>query len=286
MGPLQPRTVSVSITTYIATTVVLVLWLLAAVAVAIYLFLYQRKRAQKAQRTQRTSSLGNATLRCPPSDLTALPSYPQRVQTSPYPSIDSSSFPATTRPTDVSPVLTPPNADPIQPNVPTKINEPGRTKTVSPTRNPVPAPPSSNEATQRALLANNPTQAANLARLQAMTLASDTTDMSTETVEPGKEVVNAGYMTMLAQRGVPLRDHALLGSDDSTDAEGRTAAALGYAMHARGRGSSAWGVDPARYGGRFVGQGGRGRAMTFGQGRGDEELERMRPLQVRKMSSM
>lgn len=110
--------------------------------------------------------------------------------------------------------------------------------------------------------------------------------MSTETVGPRKEVVNAAYVNRVARSGRPLSDHALIGSDDSTDAGGGTAGGLSYAMHGRGRGTSAWGVDPGRHGGRFVGQGGRGRAMTFGQGSGGQELERMRPLQVRKMSSM
>ena len=291
MGPLQPRTISVSITTYIATIVVLVLWLLAAMVAALYLFFYQRKRArsaqtaQTAQRIQRTTLHGNTTSRSPPNDLTALPSYPQRAQTPSYPPSGPSSLSATTRPTAFSPVHTSPNANPVPPAVPPKIETSSRTATASPTRNPVPAPPSIYDATQRALLANNPTQAADLARLHARALASDTTDMSTETVEPGKEVVNAGYMTMLAQRGVPLRDHALLGSDDSADAGGGTPATLSYAMHARGRGSGGWGVDPGRPGGRFMGRGGMTRAMTFGHENGDQELVRMGP-QVRKMSSM
>ena len=288
MGPLQPRTISVSITTYIATIVVLVLWLLAAIVAVLYLFFLQRKRArsaQTAQRIQRTTSHINTTSRSPPNDLTALPSHPQRAQTSSYPPSGPSSLSATTRPTAFSTVHTPPNVNPVPPAVPPKIENSSRTATVSPTRNPVPAPPPIYEATQRALLANNATQAADLARLHARALASDTTDMSTETVEPGKEVVNAGYMTMLAQRGVPLRDHALLGSDDSADAGGETPATLSYAMHARGRGSGGWGVDPGRHGGGFMGRGGMTRAMTFGHENGGQELGRMGP-QVRKMSSM
>ena len=283
MRPPQPRTVTVSITTYVATTVVLVLWLLAAVAVALYLFFYQRKRAQTAQRT---SSWRSMTRHSPPNDLTALPAYPQRPRTPSYPPSGPSSFSATTRPINFSPVRTPPNADPVAPRVPTKTEDTRRTTTVSPTRNRVPAPPSISEATQLALLANNPAQAAESARLQCMPLASDTTDTSTETVGPGKEVLNAAYVNRVAQSGLPLTHHAMVGSDDSTDAGDGNAAALTYAMHARGRGTSAWRVDPGRYGGRCVGQGGRGRAMTFEQGTGGEELDRMRPLQVRKMSSM
>ncbi len=102
-------------------------------------------------------------------------------------------------------------------------------------------------------------------------------------MDPGKEVVNAGYMNMLAQRGVPLRDHALLGSDDSTDAGGGIGGSLSYAMHSRclgpGRGR---GGD----GGGFSGRGGRGRAMTLVREESSEEMGGVRPLRVRKMSSM
>lgn len=118
-----------------------------------------------------------------------------------------------------------------------------------------------------------------LARLQAMPLKSDTTDVSTETVESGKEMVNAGYMAMLAQRGVPLRDHALLGSDDSTDAGGGFGAALNYTVHPRGIGTRSRGINPGINGGRFTGQSGRGRSMILRQ-------ENAIPLQLRKMSSV
>lgn len=111
-------------------------------------------------------------------------------------------------------------------------------------------------------------------------------------------------MKMLTQKGVPLRDHALLGSDNSTDAGGDggngdgAPAVLSYAKRVTrarggGGGASVWGVDapdPGRYKNRprLLGAwGGNGRAMTFGQGDGGEEGEkRVRPLQVRKMSSM
>lgn len=251
MRPLQPRTVSVSITTYIATTVVLVLWLLAAVAVTIYMFLYQRKRMQGAQRT---TSHRDTTARSPQREPTTLPAYPQRARTPSSPRSGPSSLSATTRPTNLSPVVTPPKSDPVAPRVPTKTANSGRITTVSPTRNPVPAPPSpTNEATRRALRANSPARAASAAGLHTIPLGSDTTDKSTETVGPRKEVVNAAYVNRVERSGRPLSDHALIGSDDDTDAGGGTAGALSYATHGRGRGTSAWGVDPGIYGGRFVG---------------------------------
>lgn len=115
-------------------------------------------------------------------------------------------------------------------------------------------------------------------------LASDTTDMSTETDEPGRQVVNPGYLAMLAQQGVRARDHALLGSDDdSTDAGGgRAAAGPSYAMRARGMGLRSASVDNTDWErGRFANQNGKGRAMTF------EALERrVEPLNVRKMPSV
>lgn len=119
--------------------------------------------------------------------------------------------------------------------------------------------------------------------------ASDTTDMSTETADPGREVANRRYLAMLAQRDIRARDHALLGSDDSTDAGGGAGAgagaALSYAVRARGVGPRCVRVDRERERGRFTGLGGRGRAKTLGQESGDGELERVIPLQVRKMPS-
>ena len=140
--------------------------------------------------------------------------------------------------------------------------------------------------TQQSLPANGPTQAARWTQLQALALASDTTDMSAETVEPGREVINAGYVTMLAQQGVPLRDHALLGSDDSTDAGSGPRPPLSYAVHSRGLRSIGGALDRGMEDGPFTGRGGRGWATTSAQVDVDEELERVRPLRVRKMSSV
>lgn len=139
-----------------------------------------------------------------------------------------------------------------------------RTPTASPTRIPAPAAPSSTAARQQTLLARQPSQAAMFARLQAMPLASDTTDMSNETADPPRETVNASYMAMLAQRGIDARDHALVGSDDSTDAGAGAGTAMNYALRARGLVvgglSAGMEMEPAR----FLGRGGHGRAMTYG----------------------
>ena len=105
-------------------------------------------------------------------------------------------------------------------------------------------------------------------------------------MELEKEVVNAGYLNMLAQRGVPLRDHALLGSDDSTDAGGGAGAALGYAVHPRGLGPRGGRVDWGRNRGSFSGLGENRRAVSLRREHGDEEVEAVRPMQVRKISSM
>ena len=110
--------------------------------------------------------------------------------------------------------------------------------------------------------------------------------MSSETADPGREMVNPGYMAMLAQRGVPARDHALLGSDDSTDAGGEAVAGLSYAVRARGMGPTVGDADPWRNGGRFANNGGRGRAMTLTRENGDEGPERVLPLLLRKTPSV
>ena len=110
----------------------------------------------------------------------------------------------------------------------------GRLATVSPTAAGIPAALAPSDETRRALSANDPTPTARIKQLQAPALASDITDLSTETVDPGREVVNAGYMTMLAQRGLCPRDQALLGSDDSTDAGGGSGPVLNYAVYPRG----------------------------------------------------
>ena len=284
MPLLQPRTTSVPLTTYIATTAVLGLWFLALAAVALYLFLHHRKRSKRPRTTPRTGSSGNTAPRLPLSHPTPLPSYLQRTQTPPYSRNNPSLFSATTRAVTFPPIQTPSRADPVPPATPPKDRGPNRITTVSPPRYPVLAAHSTdqgtNEAARRARLATHPAQAANLARLQSMALASDTTDMS---AEAGTEVVNAGYMAMLAQRGVPPRDHALLGSDNSADAGGGTGPAFNYPSR----------MDYGRRGaggGRYAapsGQGGRGgRAMAFGQEIGDEDLQRMKPLHMRKMSGM
>ena len=126
-----------------------------------------------------------------------------------------------------------------------------------------------------------------LARAQTTPLASDTTDFSTETVDPGRQVVNSGYLAMLAQRGIYARDHALLGSDDSTDAGGGAVAGPSYAARARGTASRSMSMDTEMERGRFTGPRGIGRAINLGRGNGNESLERpVEPLRVRKMSSM
>ena len=136
-----------------------------------------------------------------------------------------------------------------------------RTPTASPIRN-LPAAPSSTAARQQTLLARQPSQAAMFARLQAMPLPSDTTDMSNETADTPRETVNASYMAMLAQRGIDARNHALVGSDDSTDAG--AGGGMSYALRARGLVvgglSAGMQMEPAR----FLGRGGHGRAMTYG----------------------
>lgn len=116
-----------------------------------------------------------------------------------------------------------------------------------------------------------------------------------------REVVNEGYMGMLARRGVAVRDHALLGSDNSTDAGGGgggwgTAAGLGggmsYAMHAaarsRGGDGVAWGADVQA--GAMGYRPPLGRSKTAGQRIGDGGDEVVvgvtRPLRVRKMPSV
>ena len=119
-----------------------------------------------------------------------------------------------------------------------------------------------------------------------MPLASDTTDMSTDTVDPGKEVANPGYLAMLGQRGIPARDHALLGSDDSTDAGDEAGAALSYATRARGLSPMDVRMDTELNPSRFTRQGGRGRAVTLERENGDEGLGRVWPLRVRKMASV
>ena len=101
-------------------------------------------------------------------------------------------------------------------------------------------------------------------------------------------MVNPGYLAMLAQRGIPARDHALLGSDDSTDAGGGgPGAARSYAIRARGMEMMGVRVDVGRDRGRLADRVGRGRAATFGQESRDYRLERLvEPLSVRKMPSM
>lgn len=286
MTLLQPRATSTSVplTTFVATTVVIVLTLLAIIAVLGYLLLRQRRRAQTTQRTasfNRSASCGvNTAPRFPPRHLTALPSYPQKAPAPSCPPTGPSSLPATTRLPDLGSTRTPsPRKNPV-------VEDPGRTARVSPTKPPVSAAPSSDEAKQQVPLGgqHRPSPAAAMfARLEAVPLASDTTDVSTDTVEPGSQVVNPGYLAMLAQKGVHVRDHALAGSDDSTDAGGGAAAAgLGYAMRARGAGVRGASVDTDwGRGSRFASRDGRGRAMTF------EGLERRtEPLNVRKMPSV
>lgn len=111
--------------------------------------------------------------------------------------------------------------------------------------------------------------------------------MSSETADPRREVVNPGYMAMLAQRGVRARDHALLGSDDGTDDAGVGApAGLSYAARARGVGPIGGGVDPWGNGGRFAGWGESGRAGTARVEGGEGGYGRVMPLHVRKMPSV
>lgn len=100
-------------------------------------------------------------------------------------------------------------------------------------------------------------------------------------------MVNPGYLAMLAQRGIHARDHALLGSDDSTDAGGGAGAGPSYPARARGMASRGMSIDTEMERGRFTGQRGTGRAITLGRGNGNERLERpVEPLRVRKMSSL
>ena len=97
-----------------------------------------------------------------------------------------------------------------------------------------------------------------------MPLGSDTTDMSNETADPPRETVNASYMAMLAQRGIDARDHALVGSDDSTDAGAGAETAMSYALRARGLVVGGLSVGMEMEPARFLGRGGHGRAMTYG----------------------
>lgn len=290
MGPLQPRTASVSTTTFIATTVVLALWVLAILAVTFHLCLRLRNRGQRTQRTSSfngSASYGNTVPRSPPNDPTALPSYPPRAHAPSYPPNCPPSLSASTRPTDSGLIrTTSPNIDPVPLGASTRIEDFSHIHTVSPTRYPVPAASSTNRAPQPKFLANNSSQGGMLARLQAMPLASDITDMSADTVNSGREVANPGYLAMLAQRGIPVRDHALLGSDDSTDAGGGPGPILSYAMRTRDMGPRGASMDAEVNRGRFTGQGGRGRAMTLGRENGDEGPGSVLPLQVRKMASM
>lgn len=287
MGPLRPRTASVvSVTVFTAISVVIALSLLATVISLVYLFLRLRSHAQTTQGSttvDRSSSFGNTTVpRHPPSHPIALQSYPQRAQTPSYPPHAPPPLPATAtrpaaRPADNSPFrTTSPNMDPIPPSAST-----GHISPVSPIRNTVPTAYSTNEATQRV--------ASMLARLQAIPLASDATDLSTDASDAEREVANPDFWAMLAQRGIPARDHALLGSDDSTDAGSRAGAALSsYAARARGMEPRGSRIDTEINRGRFMDhcQGGRGRAVTMGREIGDEGPGRVLPLQVRKMRSV
>lgn len=93
---------------------------------------------------------------------------------------------------------------------------------------------------------------------------------------------------MLAQRGIPARDHALLGSDDSTDAGAGAGIGFSYADRVRGMSSRGASVDMERGRGRYAGQGGGGRARTVGRDNGDDGMGRpvMPFLHVRKIASM
>ena len=106
--------------------------------------------------------------------------------------------------------------------------------------------------------------------------------MSAETVDPGRQVVNPGYMAMLERRGIRVSEHALLGSDDSTDAG--TGIGLSYTERVRGMSPR---VEMERRRGWPMVYGRGGRAMTFGRDIADEGVGRpVVPLHVRKMASM
>ena len=121
-----------------------------------------------------------------------------------------------------------------------------------------------------------------LARAQATPLASDATDMSAETVDPRRQVVNPRYGNMLAQSGVLAGDHALLGSDNSTDAEWGAGAGPNYADRVRDMALRGMSMDTRVERARVAGQ-----AMTLGRGIGNERLEGpVQPLRVKKMGSM
>ena len=287
MGPLRPRTTSVvSVTVFTAVSVVIALSLLATLASLVYLFLRLRSNAQATQGTatgDRSSSFANTIVpRYPRSDPIALQSYPQRAQGPPYPPHAPPPLPANaTRPADSSPVRTAsPNRDPVPPSASTSIEDFGHISPVSPIRHTVPTASSTNEATQRV--------ASMLARLQAIPLTSDATDLSTDAGDADREVANPDFWAMLAQRNMPARDHALLGSDDSTDAGSRAGAALSYAARARGMEPRGASIDTEVNRGRFTDhcQGGRGRAVTMGREIADDGPGRLMPLQVRKMRSV
>lgn len=284
MGPLRPRTTSVSITVFTAITVVFALCLLATLVLVMYMFLRQRSHAQTTQGTStvdRSASLGNTAFRFPPSDPIALHSYPQRARTPSYPPNVHLSPSETTRPTNFSPFRTASRIlDPVSPGASTRIEDFGRSSPVSPIRNPDPAASSTNEVTQRV--------ASMFAQLQAIPLASGATDLSTDASDAEREVANPGFWAMLAQRGLPARDHALLGSDDSTDAGSRIGAALSFAARGRGMAPRDARIDTEINRGRFTDhcQGGRGRAVTLGRDIADEGPGRVLPLQVRKMRSV
>ena len=112
--------------------------------------------------------------------------------------------------------------------------------------------------------------------------------MSAETFDSGRQVVNPGYLAMLAQRGIPARDHALLGSDDSTDAGAGAGIGRSYADRIRGMGPRGGSIDMEMGRARYAGQGGGGRAMPFGRDSADDGLGRpvMPFLHIRKMASM
>ena len=94
-------------------------------------------------------------------------------------------------------------------------------------------------------------------------------------------------MAMLAQRGIRVSDHALLGSDDSTDAGASPRIGLSYADRVRGMSARGASIDVERGRGRPAGHGRGGRIMTFGRDVADDGLGRpVVPLHVRKMASM
>ncbi len=126
-----------------------------------------------------------------------------------------------------------------------------------------------------------------LARAQATPLASDATDMSAETIDPRRQVVNPRYGNMLAQSGILAGDHALSGSDNSTDAEGGAGAGPNYAYRVRDMALRGMSMDTQVERARFAGQGDIGLAMSLGRGIGNEGLERpVEPLRVKKMTTM